>query len=69
VRVDGHNDQDKAVSPALGSWALGDQPVFGVSGHPWITDGQYRRRILGYVNEGDSPDTVKLTLKPTLEVI
>ncbi|MET9262418.1 hypothetical protein [Amycolatopsis sp. NPDC004079] len=67
VRVDGTTSRGRAVSPTLGSWALGDAPVFGVSGHPWIKDGQYRRRILGFSNESES--TVALDIQTTLAVI
>lgn len=48
VRLDGLYDRyGVAVSPALGSFSLGDAPQFGVVGHPWIPDGTYRKRILG----------------------
>lgn len=67
VRVDGITARDKAVSPALGTWSLGDAPTFGISGHPWIADGQYRRRILGF--NGRDESTVDLVLAETLEVL
>lgn len=63
VRID--NGQD--LSPSLGSWQLGDAPQYGVSGHPWLADGMYRRRILGFSNDTESQ--VKLDLKPGAEVI
>jgi hypothetical protein len=66
VRVDGTTSSGVFVSPALGAWSLGDAPLFGVAGHPWIKDGQYRRRILGYSNETES--TVNLELQTTLAV-
>ncbi|QYN19016.1 hypothetical protein [Amycolatopsis sp. DSM 110486] len=43
------------LSLKLSGWALGDAPVFGVSGHPWIPDGQYRRRILGSATTPKAP--------------
>lgn len=67
VRIDGATATGIEVSPALGRWDIGDQPTFGISGHPWIADGQYRRRILGYVSKDQS--AVDLTLQPTVEVI
>lgn len=66
VRVDGTTSWGVPVSPKLGVWSLGDAPQFGLSGHPWITDGQYRRRILGYSDDTES--TVSLELQDTLEV-
>lgn len=48
VRLDGLYDRyGVEVSPALGSFSMGDAPQFGVVGHPWIPDGTYRKRILG----------------------
>lgn len=67
VRIDGASSTGVSVSPKLGSWSLGDAPLFGVSGHPWIPNGQYRRRIIGYSDDTDA--TVKLELESTLEVI
>lgn len=67
ARIDGATSSGVAVSPALGLWALGDAPTFGVSGHPWLPDGQYRRRILGYDSKDQS--TVDLTVQPVPEVI
>jgi hypothetical protein len=76
VRIDGTTTTGAAVSPALGFWALGDQPVFAMSGHPWITDGSYRRRILGYTDgatggtsSAGSDAIVNLIVQPTVEVI
>lgn len=63
VRLDGLRTRGIEVSPGVGSWNLGDSPIFGVSGHPWIADGDYRRRILGYAQ--DETATVKLTLGST----
>lgn len=63
VRIDGATGAGVAVSPALGSWALGDAPTFGVSGHPWIPDGQYRRRILAFSSKDEA--SVNLDLQPT----
>lgn len=67
VRIDGTTTRGVEVSPRLGTWTLGDAPVFGISGHPWVSDGQYRRRILGYSSATES--TVDLELQTTLEVI
>ncbi|MBB1153528.1 hypothetical protein [Amycolatopsis dendrobii] len=66
VRVDGLSSRGVLVSPKLGGWSPGDAPIFGVSGHPWIKDGQYRRRILGFSNDTES--TVSLELQETLAV-
>lgn len=66
VRVDGTTSAGVSVSPKLGAWSLGDAPLFGLSKHPWIRDGQYRRRILGYGSDTES--TVSLELQTTLEV-
>lgn len=66
VRVDGATSNGVTVSPELGQWSLGDAPLFGVSGHPWIRPGQYRRRILGYASDTES--TVTLELQTTLAV-
>ena len=65
VRVDGARLQETGVeiSPALGNWALGDAPVFYLSGHPWLPDGGFRRRIIGYSN--DTQDTASLQLEQT----
>ncbi|WP_134664018.1 hypothetical protein [Amycolatopsis sp. CFH S0078] len=67
VRIDGETGTGIAVSPALGTWSLGDAPVFGVSGHPWIPDGQYRRRILAFSSKDEA--SVDLDLQPTAAVI
>lgn len=67
VRVDGVTVNGVSVSPKLGAWSLGDAPLFGVSGHPWISNGQYRRRIIGFSDDTES--TVSLQLESTLEVI
>jgi hypothetical protein len=64
VRVDGKNDQGKQISPELGSWAEGDQPLFRVTKHQVIPDGSYRRRIVG-TGKGQQPGTVALKIKPT----
>ncbi|MGW4484340.1 hypothetical protein ACWEOE_10930 [Amycolatopsis sp. NPDC004368] len=63
VRVDGLNAQGKKISPALGEWAEGDMPMFRVTGHPVLADGEYRRRIMGMSN-GDDPGTVSLKVQP-----
>lgn len=63
IRVDGATGTGIEVSPALGTFSLGDNPTFGISGHPWIPDGQYRRRILGYSNAKEA--AVQLDLQPT----
>jgi hypothetical protein len=66
VRVDGSSSNGVVVSPKLSGWSLGDAPIFGISGHPWIVDGQYRRRILGF--SSDTESTVSLELQDTLAV-
>ncbi|MBB5159906.1 hypothetical protein [Saccharopolyspora phatthalungensis] len=65
VRIDGARFQETGVeiSPALGNWQLGDAPTFYVSGHPWLPDGGYRRRIIGF--SGDGPEHVKLKFDET----
>lgn len=64
VRVDGKNDRGKQISPELGSWSEGDQPLFRVTKHDVIPDGSYRRRITGY-SKGNESGTVALKIKPT----
>ncbi len=59
VRIDGA----AGLAPALPMWALGDAPVFFVDNHPWLPDGGYRRRILGYSDDG--AEHVALTLDET----
>lgn len=63
IRIDGATGAGVEVSPELGNWTLGDAPIFGVSGHPWIPDGQYRRRILAYSSKDEA--SVQLDLQPT----
>jgi hypothetical protein len=67
VRIDGTTVAGVSVSPPLGTWVLGDAPRFGVTGHPWIPQGSYRRRILGF--SSDTAATVTLDLATTLEVL
>ncbi len=67
VRIDGATGTGIEVSPALGNWSLGDAPTFGVSGHPWLADGQYRRRVLSFSNQDEA--SVQLDLQPTPAVI
>jgi hypothetical protein len=64
VRVDGKNTQGVQISPELGSWVEGDQPLFRVTKHQVIPDGSYRRRIVG-MSKGETPGTVALKIKPT----
>lgn len=64
VRIDGKNNQGVQISPELGSWSEGDQPLFRVTRHQVIPDGSYRRRIVG-MSQGGQPGTVALTIKPT----
>lgn len=63
VRIDGLGSSYGGfqLSPPLGQWSLGDAPQFGIQGHLWIPDGNYRRRILGFAN--GTENTVKLTLE------
>lgn len=51
-------------APALGNWTLGDAPTFFVTNHPWLPDGAYRRRILGYSNGGASSVALELSEGP-----
>jgi hypothetical protein len=64
VRVDGKNNAGVQISPELGSWAEGDQPLLRVTKHQVIPDGSYRRRIVG-MSQGQQPGTVSLKIKPT----
>jgi hypothetical protein len=64
VRVDGRNTYGVQISPELGSWAEGDQPLLRVTKHQVIPDGSYRRRIVGMSN-GQDAGTVNLKIKPT----
>jgi hypothetical protein len=68
VRIDGLSSQGVPVSPGLDSWGLGDAPQFGISQHPWIADGLYRRRILGFSQSSD-PYTLALKIGSTPMVI
>lgn len=65
VRIAGPGAVEYA--PALQNWQLGDAPVFALANHPWLPDGAYRRRVLGYANS--SPSSVKLTLAETPETV
>lgn len=65
VRITGPGAVEYA--PALTSWQLGDAPLFALAGHPWLPDGSYRRRVLGYANSTAS--SVKLTLAETPETV
>jgi hypothetical protein len=68
VRIDGLINSDGVeISPGFGSWSLGDAPLFGLSGHPWIADGLYRRRILGYTQA--DPSTLALVIGSTPMVV
>lgn len=58
VRIE--NPSSGEYSPALGNWQLGDAPNFFVTNHPWLPSGAYRRRVLGFSEDGVS--TVKLEL-------
>ena len=64
VRIDGKNNAGVQISPELGSWAEGDQPLFRVTKHQVIPDGSYRRRIVG-MSQGQDAGTVALKIKPT----
>jgi hypothetical protein len=63
IRIDGRTTAGAVVSPQLGEFAEGDQPLIRVTRHDVIADGTYRRRILGYTNS--DPGTVELKLAPT----
>jgi hypothetical protein len=63
IRIDGKNDRGVVVSPQLGSFSEGDQPLIRVTKHDVISDDTYRRRIVGYTNS--DPGTVDLKLAPT----
>lgn len=65
VRIAGPGAVEYAA--ALPNWQLGDAPQFALAGHPWLPDGTYRRRVLGYANS--SPSSVKLTLADTPETV
>ena len=65
VRIAGPGGVEYA--PALDSWQLGDAPLFALAGHPWLPDGAYRRRVLGYSNA--SASSVKLKLAETAETV
>lgn len=66
VRIDGLQSHGVDVSPRLGSWGLGDAPLFGVSGHPWIPDGTYRKRVLGFSQDETATLALKLGSTPLL---
>lgn len=63
VRIDGRESTyGREVSPRLGTWALGDSPTFFVSGHTWIPDGGYRKRVIGF-SSSDDQDSVELEIE------
>lgn len=63
VRIDGRDQvTGRELSPALGSWSLGDAPTFFVDNHAWIPSGGYRKRIIGF-NEGDDQEHVDLEIE------
>jgi hypothetical protein len=64
VRIDGKNKDGLQISPELGSWVEGDAPLFRMTKHPVIPDGEYRRRIVG-MSSGNEPGTVALKIQPT----
>lgn len=68
VRIDGLTSQGVSVSPGLGDWTIGDAPLFGVSDHPWIANGLYRKRILGFSQSSD-PSTLALKIGTTPLVV
>ncbi len=47
-------------APALTEWELGDAPIFAVSGHPWLPANSYRRRVVGYADDGESSISLDL---------
>lgn len=54
VRIDGRDERSGVeLSPALGSWSLGDAPTFYVDNHLWIPTGGYRKRITGFSQGAD----------------
>lgn len=63
VRIDASGAAGE-YAPKLGNWALGDAPTFAVSGHPWLADGHYRRRVLGYSNSGTNTVELELSEEP-----
>lgn len=66
VRLDGLYDRyGVQVSPALGSFSMGDAPQLGVVGHPWIADGTYRKRILGVQQSSTDASSMDLTVGAT----
>lgn len=63
ARIDGKSESGVVISPTLGTWSVGDKPLFRITGHPVLSDGTYRRRIYGYTNS--DPGTVALKIQPT----
>lgn len=66
IRVDS-TDEAWSPSPVIGMVGLGDAVLLGVSGHPWIRDGMYRRRVIGFSDNTEA--TINLDLETTLEVL
>ncbi len=62
VRIAGPGAVEYA--PALSNWQLGEAPLFAIANHPWLPDGSYRRRVLGYSNASDSSVSLKLAETP-----
>lgn len=50
--------------PYFGGYLPGMYCTFNVNGHPWIPDGAYSQRIIGY-QQGDNPNEIDLILQAT----
>lgn len=61
--IDGRDPTGRQLSPSVASIVsyVGYPVTVGVQSHPWIPDGQYTRRLLGYSNNNDH--TVNLVLE------
>lgn len=50
------------TTPILGTYSPGTYAVFNMQRHPWIPDGQYRQRILGF-EQGSVTNEISLILQ------
>jgi len=66
IRIES-TEQSWYPNAVIGGIGLGDAVLFGVSRHPWIPDGLYRRRIVGFSSDTDA--TITLEVESTLEVL
>lgn len=62
VRID--RDDELGFAPLLAS-PLGNEVTISVDAHPWVPNGMYQRRIIGFSNDGNNFGTVQVEFAPT----